>query len=74
VTLIQGFTQIVQTEIAHAGRPNSLLVAYRVLHLPSTRVVRDQVAQDSQEVRHRFARPASPLSMAPSEMRACVTS
>ena len=52
---IQGFHTDRPGDIDDAGPPNSLFVGYRVLHMPSTGVVRDEVAQDSHEVRHRFA-------------------
>src|ERR1700674_1922404 len=52
---IQVFLIHRQSDIDDAGPTNSLLVGYRLLRVPSTGVVCDEVAQDSQEVWHRLA-------------------
>ncbi len=52
---MQGFRTDRPADIDDAGPPNSLLVGYRLLRVPSTGVMCDEVAQDSQEVRHRLA-------------------
>jgi hypothetical protein len=52
---IQGFHTDRPADIDDAGSPNSLLVGSSVLRMPSTGIVRDEVAQDRQQVRHRLA-------------------
>jgi hypothetical protein len=68
---IQGFHTDRPADVDDAGPLNSLLVGYRV---PSSGVICDEVAQDSQEVRHRLASTSiAALDSAQRDVR-CVTS